>query len=156
MFAISLLQTSILSSAFAIELPLISDIRQEAKTAQNNNLPMLIIFSSDHCPFCDLVKEDFLKPMLISGDYTDRVIIREVNVDAGSSIIDFNGQPIPSDSFTYRYNVSMFPTMLMLNYQGKTLSHRILGVNTPEMFGGRIDAMIDLANQQLQQNITNN
>jgi len=153
-FGIFLVLLSLVANA--VEVSLIDDIRQESQLAQQNNRPILIIFSSDYCPFCELVKEDFLKPMLISGDYTDRVIIREVNIDAGTTLVDFNGQNISSDSFAYRYHVSLFPTMVMLNYQGKTLSHRILGVNTPEMFGGRIDQMIEVANQELQQKITKN
>jgi len=152
----SLLFGSLYSGATSIEVPVIRDIREEAKLAQKNNLPILIIFSSDHCPFCDLVKEDFLKPMLISGDYTHRTLIREVNVDDGNEMINFDGQEISADTFTYRYNVSLFPTMLMLDYHGKKVSHRILGVNTPEMFGGRIDAMIDKANMELGNKITKN
>lgn len=137
----------------AVEVPVITDIRQEAQQAKEKNLPILVLFSSDHCPFCELVKEDFLKPMLISGDYTERVIIRELNLDEGGDLIDFNGRPVDNDTFTYRYQVSMFPTMVMIDYQGNTLAHRILGVNTPEMFGGRIDKLIELANQELNQSL---
>ena len=50
------------------------------------------MFGTDECPYCKLLKEDFLIPMLISGDYTDKVILREAHIAAGAIITDFSGK----------------------------------------------------------------
>ena len=52
------------------KLSKIKDIRNTARLSQAQNLPILIMFGTEECPYCELLREDFLIPMIISGDYT--------------------------------------------------------------------------------------
>ena len=49
-----------------------------------------------------------------------------------------------------RYDVSVTPTMLFLGPDGRELVPRIVGINTPELFGGRVDAAIEAAAERLR------
>jgi len=62
------------------ELPKIYDLRNTAKLSQQKQIPILVMFGTDECPFCERLREEFLIPMIISGDYTDKVILREVHL----------------------------------------------------------------------------
>ena len=59
-----------------------TDLASDAQAARERNLPILMMFSMDGCGYCELVEQDFLRPMLISGDYRDKVIIRMVKTDS--------------------------------------------------------------------------
>jgi len=69
----------------------VSDFQQEAKLAQQRRLPLLITFSTAECNYCDLLEEEFLEPMLLSGDYEDQVLIRKLKLD-GDDVRGFAGE----------------------------------------------------------------
>ena len=77
-----------------------TDLQAVAQEARQRQLPILIMFSRDGCPYCDVVREEFLKPMLRSGDYTDRVIMLEIHSDSYAPIRDFNGQMVNPDALS--------------------------------------------------------
>ncbi len=133
----------------------IRDIRDTAQLAQAQNLPILIMFGTDECPYCRLLKEDFLVPMLISGDYTDKVIIREAHINAGADITDFSGKKITIDEFSNRYGVTLFPTMVFVDSNGQVLIDNIIGITTPSLFGGTLDDSIDKALLLTNKKLTN-
>ena len=127
------------------ELLSISDARQEAKLSEQQHLPILIMFGTESCPFCHLLKEDFLIPMIISGDYTDKVILRQLYITDGKDIIDFSGRKISAKAFAQRYKVRLFPTTVLVDHWGQPLVKNIVGVTTPSLFGGTLDDAIDEA-----------
>ncbi|MFK5984347.1 MAG: thioredoxin family protein [Pseudomonadota bacterium] len=137
-------------TGFATQLQLINNVQYESQLAKEKNLPILILFSIEHCPYCRLVKEDFLIPMLISGNYKEKVIIRELNIDNSPMITGLSGSQQSAASYAYSMGVSLYPTMVFINHQGCILSETIKGVNTPSMFGGRIDQAIDEANKKIK------
>jgi len=127
------------------ELVIIKDARDVAQLAESRNLPILIMFGTDECPYCELLKEEFLIPMIISGDYTDKILLREAYVEAGASIINFSGKEVTIDDFISQYEVRLFPTMVFVDSKGKQLVEKIIGITTPSLFGGTLDDQIDKA-----------
>lgn len=128
----------------------VSDLRETGRLSQKLNLPILVVFSADYCEFCEQLKEEFLIPMLISGDYTDKVIIRELDVSEGSSVINFDGQEMSAERFSQQYKVNFVPTMVLINAKGQSLVPKIIGITTPSLFGGTVDDSINNALQQLR------
>ncbi len=133
------------SHATRPELIKIKDLRETASLAQSRQLPILIMFGTDECPFCELLKEDFLIPMIISGDYTDKIILREAHIGYGAQIIDFSGKKISIGEFSARYGVTLFPTTIFIDSKGQVLTEKIIGITTPSLFGGTLDDHIDEA-----------
>jgi len=123
----------------------IQDLRETAKLAKVADLPILIMFGTDECPYCEMLREEFLIPMIISGDYTDKIIIREVHVTYNEKFIDFNGTTITASQLAHRYGVTLFPTMIFINSKAKVLVEKIIGITTPSLFGGTLDNSIDQA-----------
>jgi len=123
----------------------IKDLRETSQAAQSKSLPILIMFGTDECPYCKLLKEEFLIPMLISGDYTDKIIIREAHISPRAEIIDFSGKKISISEFSNRYNIHLFPTMIFIDATGQVLVENIRGITTPSLFGGTLDDTIDKA-----------
>ncbi|MFK5894067.1 MAG: thioredoxin fold domain-containing protein [Pseudomonadota bacterium] len=141
--------------ASTIQIKQIENIKIASQLAKEKKLPLLILFSMTHCPFCVLIKENFLIPMMISGDYNDKVIIREINIEENLEIIGLSGKQQASYRFANNMGVSLYPTMIFVDYQGCKLVDSIEGINTPSLFGGRIDDAIDTANQKIQQGLIN-
>ncbi|MCK5661871.1 MAG: thioredoxin fold domain-containing protein [Thiotrichaceae bacterium] len=134
------------------KLKQITDIRDTARQAEAENLPILMMFGTDQCPYCKLLKEDFLIPMIISGDYADKIILREVHISSQSGLMDFSGKKISSSEFARRYNVRLYPTMVFIDSNGQMLVENIIGITTPSLFGGTLDDQIDRAFSRLRKN----
>lgn len=127
------------------------DLRKEAATMQAGRIPMMLLVSQDHCPFCVQIKNEILNPMLKSGDYHGRVLIREIVIDAGTSLQDFAGNKRQSIDFARDYGVDLTPTLLYLDHHGRELAKRLIGLNTPEMFSFYVDSALEDAIDKLRQ-----
>ena len=88
--------------------------------------------------------------MLLSGDYTHKVIIRKVVIDEETPLKDFNGKSIEVDDFVLRYNVFVTPTMVFIDPNGKELTKRMIGINTIDYFGGDVDNAIERSIKKLK------
>ncbi|MGB5178462.1 MAG: thioredoxin fold domain-containing protein [Gammaproteobacteria bacterium] len=128
-----------------VTVPVASDLQQLGEQAQSRQLPILLTFTSIICSYCELLEQDFLQPMLLSGEYRDRVMIRKLELGPGTSVTDFNGQTIMASQLSSRYRVFVTPTLLFVDGNGKELAERIVGINTPELYGGYLDDCIETA-----------
>lgn len=133
-----------------VQVPVTSDLASDGRTAAQRQLPILLVFSADHCSYCELLEREILKPMLRSGDYADRVLIRKVMLDSSGNLRDFSGETVDAGSFATFRDVYVTPTMLFLDPQGRELAPRLVGINTVEMFGGLVDAAIEQARTKLK------
>lgn len=120
-----------------------SDLTAEAKEARDNKVPVLILFAMEHCPYCLVVEEEFLKPMLRNAEYGKKVIIRKVKIDSGSSLRDFSGKQRDAGEFSEDYNVSLVPTVVLVDAEGKKLAPSIVGLSNRYYYGGDLDNAID-------------
>jgi thioredoxin-related protein len=139
-----------LFAAHALEVPVVRDLRQEAAQISDERTPLLLMFYAEHCTYCRRMEDEFLEPMLISGDYDQKVVIRRVALDAGSALRDFNGETITGAELAERYQVFVTPTLVFLDARGNPLAEKMVGLTTPDFFGGYLDAAIDTALMRLR------
>ena len=133
-----------------VTVPVATDLQQLGAQARDLRLPILLSFSALDCSYCDLLEEEFLEPMLLSGEYTERIIIRKLVLDNGSRVGDFAGRQTDASLLSDRYRIFVTPTILFLDADGRELAERMIGINTPEMFGGYLDNCIETALQGIR------
>lgn len=126
------------------------DLRGEAARMERERLPMLLLVSQHHCPYCTRIKNEILRPMVKSGDYEGRVLIREIFIDLDTRVIDFSGRERASADFAHAYGVDLTPTLLFLDSGGRELSKRLIGLYTVEMFSFYVDSALDDAIAKLR------
>jgi len=151
-FLISIIGLILASSVHATEVKLTNlyDFKADAAQAEEKNLPILLMFSASYCGFCAIVKEEFLKPMQISGDYTNKVIVRIVEIDSSENIIDIDGKDLEPEALAERYNVQLTPTLVFIDAKGVELAQKMVGVTTVDFYGGYLDEAIDRSLVQLR------
>jgi len=131
-------------------LKLVNDLRVEAKRAADRQLPVLLLFSTEYCEFCALIKNDYLIPMQSNPAYDDRVIIREVPADGIHSLRDFDGRLIGGDSLALRYGADLIPTVVFIDSQGRRLTEPLVGFVSRHYYDQALDAHIELALRKLK------
>ena len=88
--------TAILPS---ISIPEVRSFALESKLAASQGRIIMLLVSQVHCPYCVLIKKDIIHPMIRGGDHADKLLIRELFIDRGDKIRDFDGKAISSMAF---------------------------------------------------------
>jgi len=122
-----------------------NDFQQLAVEMKARSVALVLEFHADECPYCRMLEEEFLKPMLRNPEYAKKVLIRKVKIDSHVDIIDFSGAKIQVGEFSRRYGAILTPTLVFLDSDGREVAERIVGINTPELFGGYVDMAINRA-----------
>lgn len=131
-------------AADGVKVAEVSDFGKVGAMADEKRVPILLMFSAEHCGFCRQLEEDFLKPMLRSGDYDDKVMIRKLKIDSyEEELRDFAGNKTSPADFAERYNVYVTPTVVFIDGDGVELAQKRVGLTTPAFYGGYLDQAID-------------
>jgi thioredoxin-related protein len=126
-------------------IPTVQDFTLEARTAQTRQLPILVLFMSPDCSYCDRVLQEFLLPMQRNAEYRNKVIMRQLDVGSDDNLRDFSGVTTTQAGFAGRNKVLMVPTIKLFDAQGHELTRPLVGLLTPDFYGGYLDQAIDEA-----------
>lgn len=126
------------------------DFQDDARAAAKRGVPILVVFTSPFCQYCERVKHDYLIPMHKDPAYRNRVIIREVTVDATAPLTGFGGERTTEGAFAAANKVFMVPTVKVFNPQGADASEAIVGLLTPDYYFGYLEAAIDEGLQKVR------
>ena len=120
-----------------------TDLRQDALVARQMSAPIMLYFSDPACGYCRKLEKEIFLPMLRSGDYQDRVLLRKIPWLSRGLLKDFDGSEIELRAIAGRYNVQVTPTMIFVDEDGAEIAKRILGYNGPDFFWFYLDRAID-------------
>lgn len=128
-----------------IRVPLVHDFTLEARTAQERNVPILVLFSRRNCVFCDQILKEFLVPMQHNAEYDTKVIMRRIDTGSGAKLRLFSGKTTTQALFAKENNIYLTPTIKLFDAQGNELVEPLIGLTTPDYYGGFLDQRIDEA-----------
>ncbi|MES9856460.1 MAG: thioredoxin fold domain-containing protein [Sedimenticola sp.] len=144
-----LISSAQISVASEFEIENATDWEAEATNANTKHLPVMVVFSSDGCPYCDRLKSDLLKPLIDGGTLNKQVHINEFNISSGGKVVDFDGDRVRSRIFVDRYKIYATPTVVMLDYRGNQLTPPIIGYNNVTEYKDYLTAAIKDAQASL-------
>ena len=142
---------AVFPAAAQVELPAAKNLTELATDARDRGVPILLMFSAPDCGYCRALEADYLKPMIKSGDYDDKVIIRKVQMSIGADLVGFDGQSKAVDDFADRYKVFVTPTVLLVGPDGHQLASKLEGYSSPDFYGGYLDKAIDTSLGRLRE-----
>ena len=140
-----LLAAALLLAEAALAIEPARDLAADGAEAARRGVPVLLAVTRADCEYCAALKREILEPMRLSGDEPGRVLIREVDVDSRREVTGFDGARASGWSVADGYEAMFTPTVLIVGPTGVELVERIIGLNTPEMYGWYLDRAIDEA-----------
>lgn len=112
--------------------------------------PILILFSAEYCEFCHRMKQEFLLPMKKSGEYDQRVLLREVDIN-GTRRVEFpRGFWLTESELARRMKIGLIPTLVVLDDKAHEIVPRQVGLTTVDYFGAYLDDSIDTAGRLMR------
>lgn len=144
LFAFLLVSAPALYASTPHYLPEVTDFRQLASEARQKQIPIVVLFMSESCHFCEIVLSDFLIPMYMDPEYDNKVILRQVEITSQDLLIDFDGKMTTHGKFASKLQVWGVPQVYFFDSRGHIL-HKIAGLLTPDYYGVYLDEAIDNA-----------
>ena len=123
--------------------------QDDSEQSQSERLPILTFVSQKECEFCKRLQKQVLYPMMRAGELEGKVILREISLDSGFNLKDFDGVEIAGREFAARYKVFVTPTLLLLDGQGVSLVDPLVGTPNLEFYGFYLHRAIETATNKL-------
>jgi thioredoxin-related protein len=119
------------------------NFQADAQAAGKRGVPIMVLFSAPNCPYCERAKREYLIPMHKDRAYRNRVIIREVTVDATTPLTGFDGTRTTEGAFAAANKVFIVPTVMVFDTHGNATSEAIVGLMIPDYYFSYLEAAID-------------
>ncbi len=127
------------------ELALAENLYNDAAEANNSKIPIVVLVTATYCEYCEVIKEEVFQFMTED----ERFILRELVVDGGWDLRDFNGEENSPYKVARRYRASLTPTVLFLGPDGEQLADPLIGVLTLDYYSAYLDINVGKATQKL-------
>jgi len=111
-----------------------NDLATTGREAAARRVPVMIVFTQASCPYCTTAKSGYLVPLQTHGPFADQVIMREVDVESGQRLLDFDGQATTHRDYARRWKVRRVPTVMVVDPRGAPLSQPIVGLMGPDFY----------------------
>ena len=111
---------------------------------------ILVMFSRPNCAYCTRVLKEFLEPMQRNAEYRAKVIMRVVKAGSRAKLRDFSGGMTTHNDFARENGVGMVPAIHFYDAWGNSLAEPLVGLSTPDYYGGFLDQRIDDALAKLR------
>ena len=123
-------------------LPTPASFVQAAKDAAQKGEPLLVLVSLPGCPWCELLRRNYLTPMRAEGV---QVVQFTVNDKAQRFEGFTSGKELTGVDLSVAYKARITPTLLFLDSKGQEIAERITGVASVDFIGSLIDQRLVLA-----------
>jgi thioredoxin-related protein len=128
-------------------LPTPTSLRGSALAAVARGEPLVVMTTLAGCPYCDLVRNHHLLPMLRQGQlHAVQLDVR----DRTSNLQGFDGSMTTPAEQAKAWKARFAPTMLFLGAKGEELAERLVGVAVPDFYGEYLDARLQQARARLR------
>jgi hypothetical protein len=137
-----------LGTAWAQEtaLPIPDSLPDVAAAAARQGEPLVLLISLRGCPYCELVRRNYLLPARADG-----LPVWQINMhDKQRPLVGFNGQSSNAAEEISRWKVRLAPTLLFLDSRGRPLADRLVGVASIDFYGAYLDQRLATSRQVLK------
>lgn len=134
-------------SAFAsgTSLPPSHSLAQELVLAIKLRQPLVVMVSLHGCPFCEVVRNNYLAPMLRQ----EGLPVTQIDMRNDAMTEDFEGVPTSHDRMVRNWNVTIAPTVLFFGRGGREIADRLEGGYLPDFYGSYLDDRLLAARRRI-------
>jgi thioredoxin-related protein len=123
-------------------LPVVKNFTLEAKESRAKQAPIMVLFMSNTCTYCEKVLQDYLLPMQRDHEYDNKVILRQIEISSHDKLIDFNGKVTSQSAYSSSHKIWAVPTIMLFDSQGHELTS-IVGLLTVDFYLAYLDNAIN-------------
>jgi len=123
-------------------LPVPASLPEAAGLAAKQGGPLVLLISLPGCPYCELVRRNYLLPARNeSGLEAWQLHI----TDNSTPLTGFDGKATTAAAWTKAWKATFTPTVLFLGPEGQKLAEPLVGVAVPDFYGAYLDERLESA-----------
>jgi thioredoxin-related protein len=107
-------------------LPVPASLRDAGRQAQAAGEPLLLLVSLPGCPYCELVRRNYLLPMRAEGLRAWQIDV----TDTQRTVRDFEERASTGAALAARWKAGFTPTVLFFDARGMELADRLVGMTS--------------------------
>ncbi|KAA0445931.1 MAG: hypothetical protein FXV79_01150 [Candidatus Thioglobus sp.] len=115
---------------------------QTKQQAKNTDKKILLLLHLQDCPWCHFVIKEVIEPMIELDEYSDKLIIRQIETSENLDMYGFDGAQISNDYFALKHKVDFYPTLLLFDADGRLLD-KVIGVASKEFYWTELDKILN-------------
>lgn len=126
-------------------LPVATNLQADGAKAKAAKKPILLFFNLEGCHFCRFSLRTTIVPLYRDQGWRDAIEFRQITIDDGKSLIDFDGKKISNEEFAKKRKGGFTPTVMMVDGDGRLLTEPIVGIASVDYYSYNVDTMIKAA-----------
>ncbi len=126
-------------------LPVAQNLKADGAAATAAKKPILLFFNLTGCHYCRGALREVIVPMYRNAGWRAALEFRQITVDDGKSLIDFDGKTIDNIAFAQRRKGTFTPTVMVVDGDGQLLGDPIVGVANFDFYGAYVDGLVNKA-----------
>ncbi len=127
-------------------LPWPDNLAVLAAQAQSRGEPLVLMASLPGCPWCELLRRNYLGPMRKEGVAAFEFMITERRLQ----LVDFQAQRVTPFALSEQLKIKITPTLLFFNAQGQEIAARIEGVASADFIGTIVNERLTSARDRIK------
>ena len=131
-------------------LPVAQNFKTDGEAAAASHKPILIFFNLTGCHYCRGALREVIVPMFRNAEWRAAMEFRQVTVDDGKSLVDFNGKTIENITFARNRKGTFTPTVMLVDDKGQLLGDPIVGISNFDFYGAYVDALAKKAIEEMR------
>jgi len=120
-----------------VVLPTTDSLPNSLAQALHLKQPLVVMVSLHGCPFCKVVRENYLQPLRTAG-----LPIVQIDMRDARHLIDFDGTQLTQDAWVRKQGIKLAPTVLFYGAQGREVASRLKGAYLPDFYGAYLDEQL--------------
>lgn len=121
--------------ALASNLPAPASLAVELAAALQGGRPLVVMVSLDGCPYCRIVRENYLAPLRRE---TGQPVV-QIDMGSAAAMRDFQGALTTQGAQVGAWNVKVTPTVLFFGKGGREVAARLVGASIPDFYGAYLE-----------------
>ena len=125
-------------------LPAPASLQAELEAALRKRRALVVLASTEGCPWCKLVRQSYLAPLLAQGQP-----VVEIDIRSARALADFDGGARTQAQLAAALRLRIAPTVLFIGPGGREIAPRLVGVPLPDFYGAYLQERLDAAQRAL-------
>ena len=133
------------SQGAEVTLPPAHAFPQHLAAALARGLPLTVMVSLPGCPFCKVVRDSHLAPLLRE----QAVAVVQIDIGSALPLLDVHGQAGTHAEQVRQWGVKVAPTLRFFGRQGNEVAERLVGALLPDFYGAYLAQRLETARRSL-------
>ena len=121
-------------------LPSTASLPHSLQHALQSKQPLVVMVSLEGCPFCKVVRENYLLPLQREG-----LPVVQINMRDKTPLLAFDGSTQTQDALIRQWGIKIAPTVMFFGERGQEVATRLNGAYLPDFYNAYLEDQLAVA-----------